>query len=77
MLCVPQVEDRQALFNYEGIATAADGLILSRGNLGMDVPPEKMARLQKAAISRANSMGKPVLLTRLCDTMEVSPRPTR
>ena len=44
--CV-QVENRQALENFGGIVAAADAIILSRGNLGLDVPPDKMAMVQK------------------------------
>ena len=43
----PQVEDGAALLEFDGIATEADGIILSRGNLGLDVAPEKMACVQK------------------------------
>jgi len=40
-------ESRQSLFNFKGIAAASDGVICSRGNLGLDVVPEKMALIQK------------------------------
>ena len=70
-------ETRQALFEFQDIAQQADGIILSRGNLGLDVLPEKMALIQKAIISNCNLMGKPVLITRVVDTMITAPRPTR
>lgn len=75
-LCL-QVENRAALYNFASIATAADGLILSRGNLGLDVAPEKMALVQKSVVSRCNLLGKPVIITRVVDTMATAPRPTR
>jgi pyruvate kinase len=50
---------------------------MSRGNLGLDVLPEKMALVQKAMINNANIIGKPVLITRVVDTMVSAPRPTR
>jgi Pyruvate kinase, barrel domain len=56
---------------------ASDGIILSRGNLGLDVLPEKIAMLQKAVTSRCNVLGKPIIITRLVDTMAETPRPTR
>ena len=56
---------------------AADGIVMSRGNLGLDVLPEKMALVQKSMISACNLLGKPVLLTRVVDTMITAPRPTR
>ena len=72
-----QLENRAALYNFASIATAADGLILSRGNLGLDVAPEKMALVQKSVVNRCNLLGKPVVITRVLDTMATAPRPTR
>jgi len=70
-------ETRQSLFNFQSIAQASDAIIMSRGNLGLDVLPEKMALVQKAVISNCNLIGKPVLITRVVDTMVNTPRPTR
>ena len=72
-----KLETRQALFSFEAIAAAADGVILSRGNLGLDVLPEKMALVQKAVIAACARVGKPSLITRVVDTMVAAPRPTR
>ena len=72
-----QVENRAALYNFASIAAAADGIIISRGSLGLDVAPEKMALVQKIAISKCNLLGKPVVITRVVDTMATAPRPTR
>lgn len=72
-----KIEDAAALCEFEAISDRADGLILSRGNLGLDVAPEKMARVQKAFIAACNLMGKPVVMTRIVDTMTAFPRPTR
>ena len=52
-------------------------VLLSRGNLGLDVPPEKGAIVQKAAINSCNLLGKPVVITRVVDTMATAPRCTR
>ena len=70
-------ETRQSLFEFHNIAELADGMVMSRGNLGLDVLPEKMALIQKAIISNCNLMGKPVFVTRVVDTMISNPRPTR
>jgi hypothetical protein len=70
-------ETRQSLFNFQAITEASDAIIMSRGNLGLDVLPEKMALAQKAVISNCNLLGKPVLITRVVDTMVNAPRPTR
>jgi len=74
---IAKCETRQSLFNFKSIAGAADGIILSRGNLGLDVLPEKMALVQKSVISNCNLLGKPIIITRVVDTMCVAPRPTR
>ncbi|KAF5827684.1 cytosolic pyruvate kinase [Dunaliella salina] len=72
-----KVETRQALLNFQGILSEADGIIISRGNLGLDCEPEKMAMVQKTVIQSCNLVGKPVILTRVVDTMVSTPRPTR
>ncbi|KAK9824152.1 hypothetical protein WJX72_008125 [[Myrmecia] bisecta] len=74
---IAKCETRQSLFNFQSIAAAADGVIMSRGNLGLDVLPEKMALIQKALINNCNIMGKPCIITRVVDTMISAPRPTR
>lgn len=74
---IAKCETRQSLFNFQSIAAVADAIIMSRGNLGLDVLPEKMALVQKALISDCNLIGKPVLITRVVDTMISTPRPTR
>lgn len=71
------MENRQALTNFAAIAAAADGVVLSRGNLGLDVLPEKTAIIQKVAIAACNLIGKPAIITRVVDTMVTAPRCTR
>ncbi len=71
------MENRQALAAFEAIAAAADGVVLSRGNLGLDVAPEKTALVQKHATTACNLLGKPVMITRVVDTMVAAPRCTR
>ncbi|PNW82489.1 hypothetical protein CHLRE_06g280950v5 [Chlamydomonas reinhardtii] len=72
-----KLESRQSLLNFQGILNEADGIIISRGNLGLDCVPEKMALVQKTLVQACNLVGKPVLLTRVVDTMINTPRPTR
>lgn len=72
-----KIATRQSLFHFEGIIDKADGIIISRGPLGMDCLPEKMALVQKTVIKACNLVGKPVLLSRVVDTMINTPRPTR
>ena len=72
-----KVESRQALLAFRGILAEADGIIISRGNLGLDCVPEKMALIQKTLVQSCNLIGKPCVITRVVDTMAVTPRPTR
>lgn len=72
-----KVETRQSLLNFQGILSEADGIVISRGNLGLDVDPEKMALVQKTLTQACNLVGKPVIITRVVDTMVNTPRPTR
>jgi len=74
---IAKVERKAAIHNFERIAAASDGIILSRGNLGLDFEPEAMALLQKKCITRCNGLGKPIIVTRFVDTMVGNPRPTR
>ena len=74
---IAKLETRQSLFNFRSIAEVADGIIMSRGNLGLDVLPEKMALVQKTLIQHCNVIGRPVIITRVVDTMVTAPRPTR
>jgi pyruvate kinase len=72
-----KVERLAALRNVDEIVAAADGVILSRGNLGLDMPPEKVFLSQKMVLFKCNAGGKPVVVTRVVDTMTETPRPTR
>ncbi|CAN1357129.1 Pyruvate kinase 1, cytosolic, partial [Linum perenne] len=68
---------RQGLTHFDEILQVADGIILSRGNLGIDLPPEKVFLFQKAALYKCNMAGKPAVVTRVVDTMTNNLRPTR
>ena len=74
---IAKVERKAAIHNFDDIVAAADGVLFSRGNLGLDFEPEEMALLQKDCISRCNLSGKPIIVTRFVDTMVNTPRPTR
>jgi pyruvate kinase len=74
---IAKCETRQSLMNFRSLAHSSDGVIISRGNLGLDVNVEKMAMVQKAMASTCAILGKPALITRVCDTMVSTPRPTR
>ena len=72
-----KVENIFGLLNYAEILEAADGVIISRGDLGVDIPAEKMFLIQKYVVEMANRAGKPVIITRVVDSMTENPRPTR
>ncbi|XP_061349334.1 pyruvate kinase 1, cytosolic-like [Gastrolobium bilobum] len=72
-----KIENIEGIKHFDEILREADGIILSRGNLGIDLPPEKVFLFQKAAIYKCNMAGKPVVVTRVVDTMTDNLRPTR
>eukprot|EP00210_Caulerpa_lentillifera_P004732 g4516.t1 len=74
---IAKVETKYALMRFKNILNKADGIMISRANLGLDVPAEKIALIQKNMISWCNIVGKPCIVTRVVDTMIEAPRPTR
>ncbi|XP_042467789.1 pyruvate kinase 1, cytosolic-like [Zingiber officinale] len=72
-----KIESIEGLTHFDEILQEADGIILSRGNLGIDLPPEKVFLFQKAAVYKCNMAGKPAVITRVVDSMTDNLRPTR
>ncbi|KAH7547796.1 hypothetical protein ACOSP7_032970 [Xanthoceras sorbifolium] len=72
-----KIENIEGLIHFDEILQEADGIILSRGNLGVDLPPEKVFLFQKAAVYKCNMAGKPAVVTRVVDSMTDNLRPTR
>ncbi|XP_015970313.1 pyruvate kinase 1, cytosolic isoform X1 [Arachis duranensis] len=72
-----KIENAEGLTHFDEILQEADGIILSRGNLGIDLPPEKVFFFQKSALRKCNMAGKPAVLTRVVDSMTDNLRPTR
>lgn len=72
-----KIENVEGLTHFDEILQEADGIILSRGNLGIDLPPEKVFLFQKAALHKCNMVGKPAVVTRVVDSMTDNLRPTR
>ncbi|KAF3434131.1 hypothetical protein FNV43_RR25234 [Rhamnella rubrinervis] len=72
-----KIENVEGLTHFDEILQEADGVILSRGNLGIDLPPEKVFLSQKAAVYKCNMAGKPAVVTRVVDSMTDNLRPTR
>jgi len=77
-LLIAKLEKPEALDNLEAILEIVDGVMVARGDLGVELPPERVPALQKHIIRRANACGKLVITaTQMLESMITNPLPTR